>query len=216
MKRNSAGSSGHKPRARGSTPRGVNRDRKGERREKGGKDRDAVWTEWGWLRWWRLAENDTWEQVRCWLRVLDGDRGKWRGGTGDGEGTGLPDDVGFWYRTANRCWRRPERRLLAGQDSWRGGCWDGSPGGCWRLVEQLGRGGCRDRTPDRCWRRPEHCSDGQDIWSEGFWDRVASRCWRLVEHRGAELEVQLWWWHLLLNCGGGCTWRLDRNRESTK
>ena len=43
-----AGSSGHKPCARGSIHRGVNRDRKGERREKGGKDGDAVWTEWGW------------------------------------------------------------------------------------------------------------------------------------------------------------------------
>ena len=146
-----------------------------------------------------------------------------RCGTGDGEGTGLPDDVGFGDRTLNRCWRRPGRRLLAREDIWRGGCRDRTPARCWRRPERrllagqvIEREECWDRAADRCWRRLELCSDGQDVWSEGFWDRVASRCWRLVEHRGAELEVQLWWWHLLLNCGGGCTRRLDRNRESTK
>ena len=43
----------------------------------------------------RDAKLDTLEQVGGWLRALDGDKGKRKGGTWDGEGTKRPEGVGY-------------------------------------------------------------------------------------------------------------------------
>ena len=68
---------------------------------------------------WRRAgtPDRDWRRPERWLLFLQenwrvgwGDRGKGRDGTGDGQMTGLQDEVGVWNRSVGGCWRRLEHR----------------------------------------------------------------------------------------------------------
>ena len=137
------------------------------------------------------------------------DREKGRDVTCDGKGTGRPDGVGCWNRSAGGFWRRLEHRgaelwlrlfgwRLAGKNTLKqGGGW------LWVLDGDNGKG--RD---GKC----EGEGTGR-LNGVRFWNRSAGGFWRRLEHRGAELWLLQWWWRLLLNCSAGCIRSLDRDRD---